>query len=258
MQFQISNYLEEEILDHTLRNIPFSSPTTVYAALLSSLSSDGDVVAELNGASYARQTIEFDEPSNGVTANSSLVAFPSVGSDWGTARYVGIYDALAAGNLLFWAEFDPARIIATSAVFKIPEGSLDIVLAGAFGLYLRNGLINLILRNGSLPSPSTVYAGVGTGVSNNNSSLSEPGVPAGYSRSGAITFASAGAGKITNTTAFSFTASGGNFGSMTHVGYFDAASNGNLLYALELDQSREINDGDGIDFSSTEVDLEID
>lgn len=257
MQFQTSNYLEEKILDHTLRNTAYTSPTTVYAALLTSLSSDGDTVTEVSGVSYARQSVAFDAPSNGVTANTSLITYPAAGNDWGTVSHVGIYDAVSAGNLLFWAEFDISKVIATSAVFKIPAGAFDLTLAGAYGLYLRNGLINHILRNSSIASPSNIYAGIGTGVSNNNSSLSEPGAPTGYTRSGAITFASAGTGKITNTTALSFTASGGNFGTMTHLGYFDATTSGNLLYALQLDDSFDIFDGDGIDFASTEVDLEI-
>ena len=257
MEFQISNYLEEKILDHTLRAISYSSPTTVYAALITSFTSDGDSVTEVSGVSYARQSMAFDAPSNGVTANTSLITFPTAGSDWGTATHVGIYDAVSAGNLLFWAEFDIAKVIATSAVFRIPAGSYDLTMGGAFSLYLRDGLINHVLRNSALALPAAVYAGIGTGVSNNNSSLSEPGAPTGYTRSGAITFASGGTGKITNTTSFSFTASGGNFGSMTHVGYFDAASAGNLLYALQLEDAREIFDGDGISFASTEVDLEI-
>lgn len=40
------------------------------------------------------------------------------------------------------------------------------------------------------------------------------------------------------------TASGGNFGTITHIGIFDASTAGNLLFHGALTASRTVNDGD--------------
>ena len=73
----------------------------------------------------------------------------------------------------------------------------------------------------------------------------------------AATFAAAtsGAGTTTTTNAQSFTASGASWGSITHVGVFDAATSGNLLWHGAITTARTVNDGDTITFAIGSVDL---
>ncbi len=56
---EMSNYLENALINATLRNTSYTSPTTVYVALYTSDPTDADSGTECSGTSYARQA---DDP----------------------------------------------------------------------------------------------------------------------------------------------------------------------------------------------------
>jgi hypothetical protein len=126
---EMSNYLENALINATLRNTSYTSPTTVYLALYTSDPTDADTGTEVSGGSYARQAITFGAPSNGVSTNSAAIEFPQAGGSWGTVSYVGIRDASTAGNLLFHTALDASKTIATGDVFRIAIGSLSVAFA---------------------------------------------------------------------------------------------------------------------------------
>lgn len=125
----------------------------------------------------------------------------------------------------------------------------------SFSDYAENAILNHVFRNVALTSPAAVYlalyttaptdAGGGTEVSGG-----------GYARQ-AITFGAPASGVISNTSAVSLTATGANFGTITAVGVFDAASGGNLV-AWDGIVSATINDGDTISFPIGEIDISLD
>ena len=80
----------------------------------------------------------------------------------------------------------------------------------------------------------------------------------GYARQ-SVTFdaGSSPGGTTQNSGAVSFTASGGNFGTVTHIGIFDAVSGGNLLWHGAMTASKTINDGETLEFSAGNIDLTI-
>jgi len=124
----------------------------------------------------------------------------------------------------------------------------------SFSDYLENGVLNHFFRNVTLAPSAAVYlalytvaptdAGGGTQVSG-----------AGYARQ-AITFGAASAGAISNTSAVSFTATGGSFGTVVAVGVFDALTAGNLL-AWGPITSATIGDGDTIQFPIGDIDITL-
>lgn len=126
---EMSNYLENALVNATLRNTSYTSPTTVYLALYTSDPTDADSGTEVSGGSYARQSITFGAPSNGVTTNSAAIEFPQATGSWGTISYVGIRDALTTGNLLYHTALDVSKTIASGDIFKIAIGSLSVTLA---------------------------------------------------------------------------------------------------------------------------------
>lgn len=126
---EISNYLENALVNATLRNTAYTSPTTVYLALYTSDPTDADSGTECSGTSYARQSITFGAPSNGVTSNTAAIEFPQAGGAWGTITHVGIRDALTTGNLLYHTPLDASKTIATGDVFRVAVGSLSVTLA---------------------------------------------------------------------------------------------------------------------------------
>ena len=126
---EMSNYLENALINATLRNTSYTSPSVVYLALYTSDPTDADTGTEVSGGSYARQSITFDAPSNGVTSNTAAIEFPQATGNWGTVTHVGIRDALTTGNLLYHTPLDASKTIASGDIFKIAIGSLSVTLA---------------------------------------------------------------------------------------------------------------------------------
>jgi len=126
---EMSNYLENALINATLRNTSYTTPTTVYLALYTADPTDADSGTEVSGTSYARQSITFGAPSNGVSTNSAAIEFPQAGGSWGTVTHVGIRDASTSGNLLFHTALDASKTIATGDVFRVAIGSLSVTLA---------------------------------------------------------------------------------------------------------------------------------
>jgi hypothetical protein len=126
---EMSNYLENALVNATLRNTSYTSPAAPFLALYTSDPTDADSGTECSGTSYARQSITFGAPSNGVTTNSAAIEFPQAGGAWGTITHIGIRDASTAGNLLFHTPLDASKTIATGDVFRVAIGSLSVTLA---------------------------------------------------------------------------------------------------------------------------------
>ena len=121
------NYLEDKLIDHILRNVAYTSPSTVYLALLTADPTEtGSTTNEVAGASYARQEIVFDAPTDGVTQNTYDVEFPQATEDWGTVSHILVMDAQTGGNPLYHKELNTAKQITTDDIFKIPAGNLTI------------------------------------------------------------------------------------------------------------------------------------
>lgn len=126
---EMSNYLENALINATLRATTFTSPTTVYVGLYTSDPTDANTGTEVSGGSYARQAATFGSPSNGVSTTSADITFPQCTSTWGTVSHIGILDALTTGNLLYHTPLDTSKTIETGDVFKIASGSLTVTLA---------------------------------------------------------------------------------------------------------------------------------
>jgi len=125
----MSNYLENALINATLRNTSYTSPSVVYLGLYTSDPTDADTGTEVSGGSYARQAITFGAPSNGVTTNTAAIEFPQATGTWGTIGWIGIKDALTSGNLLYHSPLDVSKTIASGDIFKIAIGSLSVTLA---------------------------------------------------------------------------------------------------------------------------------
>ena len=126
---EMSNYLETALINVSLRNTAYTTPTTFYLGLYTSDPTDADVGTEVTGNAYVRQAITFGAPSNGVSTNSAAIEFPQATGSWGTVAYIGIRDASTAGNLLFHTPLDASKAIATGDVFRVAIGSLSVAFA---------------------------------------------------------------------------------------------------------------------------------
>ena len=126
---EMSNFLENALINATLRNTSYTSPAVVYLALYTDDPTDADTGTEVTGNGYVRQSITFGAPSNGVSTNSAAIEFPQATGSFGTVTHVGIRDALTAGNLLYHTALDASKTIATGDVFRVASGSLSVSFA---------------------------------------------------------------------------------------------------------------------------------
>jgi hypothetical protein len=125
---EMSNYLENALINATLRNTSYTSPAAVYVGLYTSDPGEGNTGTEVSGGSYARTAVTFGSPSNGVSTNSASVTFPTATGTWGTVTHVGILDASTSGNLLYYTALDASKSIASGDVFTISTGNLSVTL----------------------------------------------------------------------------------------------------------------------------------
>ena len=126
---EMSNFLENALINATLRNTTYTSVATVYVSLWTSDPTDAGSGTEVSGGSYARTAVTMGAPSNGVSLNSADVTFPTATASWGTVGWIGINDALTTGNLLYHTPLDTAKTIDSGDIFKISTGNLSVTLA---------------------------------------------------------------------------------------------------------------------------------
>lgn len=126
---EMSNYLEDALINATLRATTYTSVATVYVSLWTSDPTDAGSGTEVSGGSYARTAVTFAAPSNGVTTNNADVTFPTATASWGTVGWIGINDAATSGNLLYHSPLDTSKTIDSGDIFKISTGNLSVTLA---------------------------------------------------------------------------------------------------------------------------------
>jgi hypothetical protein len=118
-------------------------------------------------------------------------------------------------------------------------------------------LLDWLMTTDSATRPTAWYVALYTAAPSDSGGGTEV-TGNGYSRQG-VTFASATSpgGTTSNTAAVSFTASGGDWGTITHIGIFDASTSGNLLWHGAMTASKTVADGDTLEFSIGNIDLTI-
>jgi hypothetical protein len=126
---EMSNFLENALINATLRNTTYTSVATVYVSLWTSDPTDAGSGTEVSGGSYARTAVTFGAPSSGASTNSADVTFPTATASWGTVGWIGINDAATSGNLLYHTALDTAKTIDSGDIFKISTGNLSVTLA---------------------------------------------------------------------------------------------------------------------------------
>ena len=125
----LSNYAENEMLDHMLGTGSFTAPSNVFLSLWTSDPTDAGSGTELSGDGYARQDINFGAASSGVATSSGVVTFPTATGSWGSITHIGIFDAVSSGNLLFHGALSASKTISSGDVMQIANGAITITAA---------------------------------------------------------------------------------------------------------------------------------
>jgi hypothetical protein len=123
-----SNYLANKLISATVRNLSYTTPSTVYLALFTTdptKDNDGD---EVDQASYTRQEVTFTVPADGVATNASQIDWATATTNWGNVGWVAIMDASTSGNMLYFAGLDNPKTILTGDQFRINVNQLQLTL----------------------------------------------------------------------------------------------------------------------------------
>lgn len=121
-------------------------------------------------------------------------------------------------------------------------------MAGSFSDYLENEVLDHVWGASTYTPPVTVYAQAYTAAPSDAGGGTQV-TTFGHARvavtNNLTNFPAASAGAKSNGTAITWgAASGGSWGSITHVGFFDASSGGNLIGWSDVPVAKTIDDGD--------------
>lgn len=135
-----SNYLEDKVLDHVLRNTAYTQPSGLYLALFNNTSGNaatnleaGTLTDEVttSGSAYTRKAVTFAAASSGTAASSATVTFDAATASWGSITHIAIMDGSTVGsdNVLFWGAVTTPKTIDTGDTFQVTSGNLTVSLA---------------------------------------------------------------------------------------------------------------------------------
>lgn len=135
----MSDYLENKLIDHVFRGQSYTAPTTIYFALFTSSCSDSAGGTEVATGSYARPGLAASlanwagtqsagstvasSGTGGTTSNNATVTFATPSASWGTVTHLGIYDAVTSGNLLICRALTTSKTINSGDTVTFPAAS---------------------------------------------------------------------------------------------------------------------------------------
>jgi hypothetical protein len=129
MAGSLSDFAENEILDHLLSAATYTAPATLYLAVFTAAPTDAGGGTEVTGGSYARLAVTNDAtnfPAAVAGAKSNGVALTMVpaSANWGTIVAYALFDASSAGNMLGWADLTSSVIINNGDTLRFAAGAL--------------------------------------------------------------------------------------------------------------------------------------
>jgi len=115
--------------------------------------------------------------------------------------------------------------------------------------------LKYLLTTDSVTRPTSWYIGLFTSdPTDTGTAGTEVATGTGYART-AVTFTVSG-DTASNSAAVEFpAASGGNWGTISHIGVMDASTGGNMIVHSALDTAKAINDGDVFRIPTGDLDI---
>jgi len=112
---------------NTVRGIPFTSPSLVYAALFTADPGASGSANEVSGSSYARQTLWLDAASGKASTTGSTLSF--TGMPACNVLWAGITNVPTGGSQFFMSgSLSASKVVNAGDTFQFPVGDFDIIL----------------------------------------------------------------------------------------------------------------------------------
>jgi hypothetical protein len=124
MAGNLTNYLENKLIDHFLGTTTYTKPAAVYVGLFTVTPGEAGGGTEVTGGSYARQTATFTAAASGATSNDTNIDF--TGMPAATTVAIGIFDASTSGNMLLYGSLTVNKTTDAGDTLRIATGDLDI------------------------------------------------------------------------------------------------------------------------------------
>lgn len=125
----------------------------------------------------------------------------------------------------------------------------------SFSNYLETELLDFAFTNGTATRPTAWYLALYTAAPSDTGGGTEVS-GGGYARQ-SVTFSVSG-DTASNTAAIEYPTATSSYGTVTHVGVFDASSGGNLLAYSGLNVSKLIDTGDVFRVPTGDLDITLD
>lgn len=263
----ISDYLEDNWLDHILSTTAFTSPTVIAVTIGTSASDLGfNEVANTNN--YSRVTVaagDFDVAASRAITHNAAITFPTASGSWGTPDQWAIYDNAThgAGNLLAWGDITSPTAIGNNDTPSFAAGEIDIsVTASAGGVGMSSDAVHEMLdhtfKNLSFTMPSTITVGFATAAQTDTGAVTSEVSGGGYVRNSDPAFDAAALGVTANSGAVGFPVTG--TWSAAVISVFICEGTGSLATDLMLFgavASFSAVDGDTVSINTGDLDITL-
>jgi len=174
----ISDYLENAILNASLRNVSLAVATP-YVALFTANPGETGASGEATGGSYARQAATFNVPASGLSDNVALISYTNMPAS--TITHIAIFDAVSAGNMLY------AGALGGTQHFFSANATTDVFTAYGHGLVNDDRVEFEEAQAGSLPTgitAGTLYYVISATTDTYQVSLTSAGAAVNFTTSG--------------------------------------------------------------------------
>ena len=127
----MSDFLEVALLNSTLNGASFTPVNNPYISLHTADPTDAGTGTEVTGGSYARVASSFPTASGttGIVVSDATATFPTATAGWGAVGWIGLWDSLSGGNMIYHTALDAPKTIDAGDIFKISSCNLKVTLA---------------------------------------------------------------------------------------------------------------------------------
>ena len=124
----MTTFLQNNLLNHVTQGITYTPPVGLWLGLFTTATDSSGGGTEVSGGAYVRRSIVLSPPAGGTTRNSTDVFFPTATAPWNSLTYLGIFDAVSSGNMLFYGKFNNPSFINTGNTFAVEKDSILLLL----------------------------------------------------------------------------------------------------------------------------------
>jgi len=125
----------------------------------------------------------------------------------------------------------------------------------SFTNFLETEILDHVFAGAAYTAPSTKYLALFTAVADGEAGSVTEVTGGGYARQ-TVAFTTSG-NTTSNNAAVEFPTATANYGTVTHVGVYDASSSGNLMAYASLSSSKTIETGDVFRVPSGDLDITL-